>query len=197
MTAEQNKRLAREAIQIWSTGDFGAAQEIYAPDYVNHQHHDPDDPRDLRGVEAMKAFAAEFREAFPDFHDSIDIQIAEGDMVATRFTSRGTHRSVFMGVEPTNKELSWTGITIDHISEGKIVESWANWDMLGMMQQLGVVHTPGQSEEASPTWLPKSTLFTNCVEVWNCANFACTEFSEVRVRRSPRGKSAAGRGLIP
>ena len=49
------------------------------------------------------------------------------------------------------KELSWTGISIDRISEGKIVESWANWDMMGMMQQLGVVHTPGESEEASLT----------------------------------------------
>jgi steroid delta-isomerase-like uncharacterized protein len=151
MTAGANKRLAREAIRIWTTGDFDAADEIYAPDYVNHQHHDPDDPRDLHGVEAMKAFATEFRQAFPDFHDSIDIQLAEGDMVATRFTSNGTHRSAFMGVEPTNKELTWTGITIDRISEGKIVESWANWDMMGMMQQLGVVHTPGESEEASLT----------------------------------------------
>jgi steroid delta-isomerase-like uncharacterized protein len=142
MSAEGNKRLARGAIRIWTTGDLGAADEIYAPDYVNHQHHDPDDPRDLRGVEAMKAFATEFREAFPDFRDSIDIQIAEDDMVATRFTSRGTHRGTFMGVEPTNKELSWTGITIDRISEGKIVESWANWDMMGMMQQLDAVSAP-------------------------------------------------------
>src|SRR5215212_5102234 len=107
MTVESNKRLAREAIQIWTTGDLGAADELYASDYVNHQHHDPNDPRDLHGLEAMKAFAAEFRQAFPDFHDSIDIQIAEGEMVATRFTSRGTHRGAFMGVEPTNKELSW------------------------------------------------------------------------------------------
>jgi predicted ester cyclase len=71
-------------------------------------------------------------------------------MVATRFTSRGTHRGVFMGVEPTNKELSWTGITIDRISEGRIVESWANWDMLGMMQQLGVVAEPGP-EDVEPS----------------------------------------------
>jgi predicted ester cyclase len=64
-------------------------------------------------------------------------------MVATRFTSRGTHRGTFMGAEPTNKELSWTGITIECISpEGKIVESWANWDMMGMMRQLGLVHAP-------------------------------------------------------
>ena len=95
----------------------------------------------------MKTFATEFRRAFPD---SIDIQLAEGEMVATRATSRGTHRGVFMGIEPTNKELSWTGITIDRISEGKIVESWTNWDVMGMMQ-LGVVLTLGQSEEASPT----------------------------------------------
>jgi steroid delta-isomerase-like uncharacterized protein len=152
MSAGSNKRLAREAIQIWTTGDLGAADEIYASDYVNHQHHDPNDPRDLHGLEAMKAFAAEFRQAFPDFHDSIDIQLAEGEMVVTRFTSRGTHRDTFMGAEPTNRDLSCTGITIDRISKSKIVESWASWDMLGMMQQLGIVATSGDdSEQASPT----------------------------------------------
>jgi predicted ester cyclase len=87
----------------------------------------------------MKIFAEEFRQAFPDIHDSIDIQLAEANMVATRFTSMGTHRGAFMGVAPTNRELTWTGITIDRISEGKIVESWANWDMMGMLQQLGAI----------------------------------------------------------
>jgi len=90
----------------------------------------------------MKRFAREFREAFPDFRDSVDIQIAEGNMVATRFTSRGTQKGLFMGVEPTNKKLVWTGITIDRIADGKIVESWANWDMMGMMQQLDAVSAP-------------------------------------------------------
>ena len=145
--AEANKRLAREAIQLWTTGDVSVADEIYASDYVNHQHHDPNDPRDLHGLEAMQAFAAEFRQAFPDFHDSIDIQISEGEMVATRFTSRGTHRGTFMGVEPTNKELScWTRITIDRIAQGRILESWANWDMMGMMQQLGAIPDPEQTQ---------------------------------------------------
>jgi steroid delta-isomerase-like uncharacterized protein len=146
MSVEENKRLAREAIKIWTTGDLDAADALYAPDYVNHQHHDPEDPRDLHGVQAMKTFAEEFRQAFPDFHDSIDIQLAEADMVATRFTSMGTHRGAFMGVEPTNRELSWTGITIDRISEGKIVESWANWDMMGMMQQLGAISGADQNQ---------------------------------------------------
>jgi steroid delta-isomerase-like uncharacterized protein len=142
MSAEQHKALARKAIRIWTTGDFDAADEIYAPDYVNHQHHHPGDPQDLHGTQAMKRFAGEFRKSFPDFHDEIDIQIAEGDMVATRFTSIGTHKGPFMGIEPTNKELRWTGITIDRTVDGKIVESWANWDMMGMMQQLGAIPSP-------------------------------------------------------
>jgi steroid delta-isomerase-like uncharacterized protein len=144
MSTEENKRLAREAILSLSSGDLGAVDQIYAPNYVHHQHHHPNDPRDLHGVEAMKTFATELREAFPDFHDTIDIQLAEDELVATRVTSRGTHKGTFLGAEPTNKELSWTGITIDRISEGKIVESWTNWDMMGMMQQLGVVRAPGQ-----------------------------------------------------
>jgi steroid delta-isomerase-like uncharacterized protein len=152
VSTAENKRLAREAIRIWTTGDLDAADDIYAPNYVNHQHHNPGDPQDLHGVEAMKSFAAEFRRAFPDFHDSIDIQVAEDDLEVTRFTSTGTHRGTFMGVEPTNKELVWTGISIDRITGGKIVESWANWDMMGMMQQLGAISSSGKiSEEASPT----------------------------------------------
>ena len=119
MSTEEYKRLAKEAIGIWTAGDLDAADEFYAPDYVNHQHHDPADPRDLRGVEAMKSFVTEFRSAFPDFHDSIDIQVAEGELVVTRFTSMGTHRGTFMGVEPTNRELVWTGITIDRVSGGQ------------------------------------------------------------------------------
>jgi SnoaL-like polyketide cyclase len=75
MSLEENKRLAREAIKILTTGDLDAADAL--------QHHDPEDPRDLHGIEAMKTFAQEFRQAFPDFHDAIDIQLAEADLVAT------------------------------------------------------------------------------------------------------------------
>jgi steroid delta-isomerase-like uncharacterized protein len=150
VSTEENKRLARKAISIWTTGDLDSTGEFYAPDYVNHQHHDPEDPRDLHGVERMKSFVAEFRRAFPDFHDSIDIQVAEGDLVVTRFTSMGTHRGTLMGVEPTNRELVWTGISIDRVSGGKIVESWANWDMMGMMQQLGAISSSGDLRRSEP-----------------------------------------------
>jgi ketosteroid isomerase-like protein len=79
VSVEENKRLAQEAIKIWTTGDFDAADALYAPDYVNHQHHDPEDPRDLHGVQAMKTFAKEFRQAFPDFRDSIRYEASQYD----------------------------------------------------------------------------------------------------------------------
>jgi predicted ester cyclase len=110
--------------------------EIYAPHFVSHQHSHPH-VRDVRGLSALIAFVREFREAFPDFHDSIDDQIAEGDKVVTRFAFTGTRRGVLMGLEPTNKRATWMGIVIDRLEQGKIVEEWVSWDLFGMMQQLG------------------------------------------------------------
>src|SRR3712207_2987555 len=138
MSLEENKALARAGIGMWSTGELDRAGEILAPGYVMHQHHDPDGSGDL-GVEATKAFAAEFRRGFPDFRDTIDLQVAEGGLVATRFTSTGTHRGEFMGVAPTGRRLSWTGTVIDRVVDGRIVESWGNWDMIGVLQQLGTI----------------------------------------------------------
>jgi hypothetical protein len=68
-----------------------------------------------------------------------------------KVVTRWTHRGEFRGIAPTGDELEITGIGIFRFSEGKVVESWDNFDQLGMMQQLGVVPTPEQSEEASPT----------------------------------------------
>ena len=94
MSLERNKELARAAIAIWSTCDFSQVLENFTADYVVHQHHDPDGRGDL-GLKAMRAFAHEFRTGFPDFHDTIDLQLSEGDLVATRFTSSGTHTGPF------------------------------------------------------------------------------------------------------
>ena len=148
MSLEQNKELARAAIAIWSTGDFSRVLEIFAPDYVMHQHHDSatGGTGDL-GLKAMRDFAHEVRTGFPDFHDTTDLQLAEGDLVATRFTSSGTHTGPFQGVAPTGRKLSWTGIVIDRVQDGRIVESWGNWDMVGMLQQLGAIPTrPGTAQ---------------------------------------------------
>ena len=137
MTLEENKALARRAIdEIWSKGNLAVGPDIYSPNFVSHQHSHPD-IGDVRGLSALIEFVREFREAFPDFHDTIDDQVAEGNKVVTRFTSTGTHRGTLMGLQPTNKRACWMGIVIDRIEEGKIVEEWVSWDLSGMMQQLG------------------------------------------------------------
>lgn len=139
MSVMDNKELARRAIGLWSSGNTDRPEEIFATDYVNHQHHHPDNANDLRGLGPWKQFIASFHQAFPDFADKITAQIAEGDLVATHFTSSGTHKGEMMGMAPTGKRATWTGIAIDRIANGKIAESWVNWDMYGMLQQLGAL----------------------------------------------------------
>ncbi len=137
MNPDQNKILARRAIdEVWSNGNLTVIPELYGTDFVTHQHSHPN-VRDVRGIPALSAFVREIHEAFPDFQDTIDDQVAEGDKVVTRFTSTGTHQGVLMGLQPTNKRATWMGIAIDRIAEGKIVEEWVSWDLFGMMQQLG------------------------------------------------------------
>ena len=139
MTLEENKALARRAIdEVWNEGNLAVAPEIYGANFVSHQHSHPH-VRDVRDLSALINFVREFREAFPDFHDTIDDQVAEGDKIVTRFTSTGTQRGPLMGLQPTNKRASWMGIVIDRIEEGKIVEEWVSWDLFGMMQQLGAI----------------------------------------------------------
>ena len=91
---EANKALARAAIAMWSSGDFSHALEIFAPDYVMHQHHHADGGGDL-GLKAMKAFAHEFGTGLPDFHDTIDLQLAEDDLGGDALHVAGhPHRAV-------------------------------------------------------------------------------------------------------
>ncbi|HEY83312.1 MAG TPA: ester cyclase [Dehalococcoidia bacterium] len=84
------------------------------------------------------------RTGLPDFHSTIEDRIVEGDKVMTRFTVRGTQQGELMGIALTGRQVTLTGIAIHRISGGKIVENWLSMDMLGMLQQLGVVPPPGQ-----------------------------------------------------
>jgi steroid delta-isomerase-like uncharacterized protein len=139
MSSSENKDLARRAIDLWTQGSKENPGMIYAADYVNHQHHHPDSTEAIRGLDAWKQFIATFHQAFPDFEDWIIAQIAEGDLVATHFVSSGTQKGAIMGIPATGRRARWTGIVIDRISDRKIAESWVNWDMFGMLQQLGVI----------------------------------------------------------
>jgi steroid delta-isomerase-like uncharacterized protein len=141
MSTEENKALARREIEeIFSPkGNLDAADEIYAPNYISHQ---PAGQDDIRGLEAIKELAAGIREAFPDSETTIEDQIAEGDKVVTRLTSRGTHQGELWGIPATGREAEVSSVSTNRIEGAKIVEHWTCADRLGMMQQLGVIEQP-------------------------------------------------------
>lgn len=139
MVQENNKAIAKKVTDLWNTGNLKNIDEVYAPNCIFHQHHHPQSSRDIRGTTDWKKFILEFREAFPDFKITIEDQIATGDKLVLRFTCRGTQKGEFMGFDPTDKKLIWTGISIYRLENNKIVESWVNWDMAGLFEQIGVI----------------------------------------------------------
>ena len=136
MSAE-TKALARRFLEeAFNGGNLGVVDELVAPGFVNH---DAALPEPTIGIEAAKASIMGYREAFPDLRLTIEQQVAEGELVTTRWSARGTHKGDLMGMSATGKQATVTGITIDRIVDGRFVESWTNWDTFGLMQQLGVV----------------------------------------------------------
>lgn len=137
MQPEENKTVVRRFLEeIFTAGNLELVDELFAPDYVLH---DPVLPDEVRGPEGMKRYVSMYRAAYPDTRFTIEDQIAEGDEVVTRWTGQGTHEGELMGISPTGKQVTVTGIEVDRVSGGKIQETWVNYDALGMMQQLGVV----------------------------------------------------------
>jgi steroid delta-isomerase-like uncharacterized protein len=86
-----------------------------------------------------------YRTAYPDTKLTINDQIASGDQVVTRWTATGTHQGELLGIPATDKQVKVTGIFIDRVEGSKITESWAEFDALGMMQQLGAIPAPSPS----------------------------------------------------
>jgi steroid delta-isomerase-like uncharacterized protein len=129
--AEENKALVRRWFEdLFNAGDLTVADEITAQDSVNHDPILDDLPR---GPEGDKQVVSLYRGAFPDANITVEEQIAEGDEVVIRWTGRGTHQGELMGVPPSGNRVEVSGITIDRVSGGKIAETWANYDALGMM----------------------------------------------------------------
>jgi steroid delta-isomerase-like uncharacterized protein len=144
--SEENKALVRREIEelFNHTGSLDVAQEIYAPDFVGH---DPTMPEGIHGIEGAQQFAAGMRSAFPDLTCTIEDQIAEGDKVVSRWSASGTHQGETEEMGPaTGNRMEITGISIERISEGKVAESWDQYDAMGMMQQLGFIPSPEEAQ---------------------------------------------------
>jgi steroid delta-isomerase-like uncharacterized protein len=129
-----SRRVAEEG---FGQGRMEVIDELVDDKIVNHDETLP--PEIPAGREGIKVLAQAYYAAFPDMNFKVEDQMAEGDKVVTRWSARGTHQGDMMGIPPTGKEARTTGITIDRVKDGKIVETWTNWDQLSLLRQLGVI----------------------------------------------------------
>ena len=145
MSAKANKALVRRFYdEVWVKGNLDAADDVFAPDYVRH---------DLRatqasaGPEGQKRIAADFRAAFPDLRFDVEFLLAEGDLVAGRWTATGTHLGAWAGQAPTGREMRLSAVNVFRFDDGKVVELWNHRDDLGLMEQLGAPVHGGAAPE--------------------------------------------------
>lgn len=134
MTTDEMKDLARRFFEeVWNNGDEAAIDR-----YI-HEHARGNDADFGAGREAFRTQWRQWQSAFPDLHFAVEDVIAEGDRVLTRWTLTGTQQGEFMGIAPTGKQIRVTGMSLDIIEDGMIVEGFDGWDALGLRQQLGMI----------------------------------------------------------
>jgi predicted SnoaL-like aldol condensation-catalyzing enzyme len=139
MSAEANKALVCRFYEEIDKGNLDAMDDMVAPDYLDH--NPPPFPDLLPGREGLKQAFKIFWEATPGYH-RIEDQIAEGDKVVTRLTSFGKHEGDLPGAPRTGNDLKMTSITIHRIANGRLIEKWAEKDVLGFLRQIGVMPSP-------------------------------------------------------
>jgi steroid delta-isomerase-like uncharacterized protein len=137
MTADTKAIVRRFYQEIVNGGNMALVEELIAPGFVEHNN-----PAGS-GLEGFKQFVAGLSSAFPDLQITIEDLFAEGDKVAARVTVQATHQGTFMGsINPTGKKVSFSGIDIFQIIDGKIVGRWNQRDLLGLIRQLEVKTLP-------------------------------------------------------
>lgn len=141
--------LVRSWFDVWNTRDLASLDALGAADYVHHWGGQVPDTTDLN---SYKQRIDGFLHAFPDLHATVDDVIVDGDLVVLRWTETGTQQGRFGNIEPTGKNVTWTGINIFRVECGQLVESWNATDGIGLQQQLGV-DLPGTPAAATPATL--------------------------------------------
>jgi steroid delta-isomerase-like uncharacterized protein len=135
MAAASHHKLLAERVwdEVWHKGDLDRMDALFAADFVRH-----DPGRDLQGVEQNRQFVASLRAAFPDGRFTVEDLIEEGDKVVVRYRFNGSHLGAFQGMAPSGKQVSYTGILIYRVKDGRIAEQWTQIDLMGFLRQLGV-----------------------------------------------------------
>lgn len=134
MNNEQNKAIVRRFWQAYKANDRDTLNEVLSPDLIARTPGAPEAQNRERHLQGITMFNA----AFSDRHFTVDEMIAEGDTVATRTTLRGVHTGGWQGHAPTGRPIAATGLTIERIQDGKIVERWFSFDVPRIVQELGL-----------------------------------------------------------
>jgi steroid delta-isomerase-like uncharacterized protein len=133
MGTTDNKEVSTRFIEeVFNKGNYDLIDDLLAENFVAHFGGGE------QGRDAFQQTVRAYRNGFPDYHCTIDDQIAENDQVVTRWTFHGTQSGQLMGIPPTGKRVTVTGIAIDRMADGKLVESWLEMDAQRMLQDLGV-----------------------------------------------------------
>jgi len=142
MTPEEMKAaLVKMNADAWHTRDLDAAYAIYADDVVFQRVPFPP----VMGKEANMQADADTLAAFRETRSNIDEMLVDGDTAVIRWTWEGTHSGPLtsIGIPATGKRIRFAGCSVYHFRDGKIVEQWEYGDLLGMLQQLGVIPALG------------------------------------------------------
>jgi predicted ester cyclase len=138
--SEDIKAIARRiTVEVFGQGRFDVIDEVIAPDSREHGERPPGVPP---GPEGLKLMARRLRAAFPDLKNTIELQVAEGDLVATKATYTGTMTGDYMGMPATGKQATWTESHFVRIKNGQVTDHWGDIDRLGMLRQLGLAPAP-------------------------------------------------------
>lgn len=143
MSAEKNKNIVRRYYeQVVNTGNIDEIEEFISEEYTEVL----DGKRYSVGIEGAKAHIIGVRQTYPDLHLSIERQIAEDEWVVTCITARGTHQGTWLGIKPTGKPVAFTGVNVDRIVGGRIVEHGGAANMLGPLLEIGAIKVVGPGE---------------------------------------------------
>jgi steroid delta-isomerase-like uncharacterized protein len=140
MSAENKATARRFFEEILGQGNWAAAGEVLSPDVVMHH---PSSPEPVRSREAVQGFLSAFRAGFPDMRMSVLDAVAEDDKVVILWQMQGTQTAELFGIPPTGKAVKVRGMSLLRLADGKVVENTVSEDTMGLMQQLGLVPTPG------------------------------------------------------
>ncbi len=143
-TTSRNKELTRRIFKAFDNGDTTALNNLIARDAVTHTPMPPEFTG--TGLQAVKEMLHMHKMAFPDMKSTIHVMAATGDTVMVYYTSSGTNSGTFMKMPPTNKKISVDGVEIIRFKNGKAVEHWGVYDNLAMMQQMGMMPPPSNSQ---------------------------------------------------